>query len=144
MRTLTAILLLSSFAFSGCYHRSKKYWSREEAKMERCRGDWTYLDLDQPKEVSILLFRKKFDFMRIYPAFIIGVTSDHDTIAAIDKDFDTIMKAGQKVIISPSEWTPMEKVEIDPVFSVYPRTATNDLHCTVKKVYYVHFQPVGN
>lgn len=141
MKALRILLPALALTFGGCYVRSKRYWRAGEAQMERCRGDWNYLDLDGKKEVTILLFRKKIDFMRIYPAFVIGITSDHDTIAAIDKDFDTTLQAGQKITISPADWTTMEKVELEPVFSVYPRQKTNDLHCVVKKVYFSRFEP---
>lgn len=134
------LFLTLAFALNGCYVRSKRYWRAEEAKMQRCRGDWTYEDLPAKKELTVLLFRGRFEFMRIYPAFAIGITSDHDTIAVMDKDFDTTLRSGQKITISPANWTPIEKVEMDPVFSVYPKRKTNDLHCAVKKVYYVKFE----
>ncbi len=134
------ILLLAAFAFNGCYIRSKKYWRTEEAKMQDCRNGWNYQDLPEKKEFTVLLFRRRVEFYRIYPAFAIGVTSDMDTVAIVDKDFDTTLKTGQKITISPAEWTAMEKVEMDPVFSVYPHRKTNDLHCVVKEVYYVRFE----
>lgn len=140
MRKLAAILFLATLVLSGCYVRSKKYWRTEEAKMECCRADWTYLNLIEKQEVTILLFRRKVDFYRIYPAFIIGVTKDQDTVAVIDKDFDTTLRTRQTITVSPVNWTSEEKEELKPVFSVYPRSKSNDLHCTVKRVYFARFE----
>lgn len=134
---------MSSVLFSGCYLRSKKFWAREESKMEQCRSNWAYMDLLEKQEVRVLLFRDRFFFDIIpFPAFLIGVNQAHDTLAFVDKDFEGVLEIGKNVTVSPASWTLTEKKEIKPVFSVYPKSKTNDLHCAVKLVYYGSFVPL--
>jgi len=135
----TIILTLSIFLLEGCYLRNKKFWTREETKMKSCREAWTYQDLSQRAEVKILLFRNRLVFDCIYPAFIIGINVQKDTVAFIDKDFEGVFEVNSAVKVSPANWTPIEKVELDPVFSVYPKSKFNDFHCAVKVVYYGKF-----
>ncbi len=139
MIRFTIILILSIFLLEGCYLRTKKFWTREETKMQTCREAWTYQDLSQPALVKILLFRNRLVFDRVYPAFIIGINDQKDTVAFIDKDFDGIFEVNSTVKVTPANWTPIEKVELDPVFSVYPKSKVNDFHCVVKVVYYGKF-----
>ncbi|TXI84180.1 MAG: hypothetical protein E6Q37_08930 [Crocinitomicaceae bacterium] len=137
------LLLLSSILVSGCYLRSKKFWAREESKMEQCRSNWAYMDLLEKQEVRVLLFRDRFFFDIIpFPAFVIGVNQAQDTLAFIDKDFAGEIEIGKMVTVSPATWTLVEKTEIKPVFSVYPKSKTNDLHCAVKQVFYGSFKPL--
>lgn len=134
---LLGILCLSVFLFSGCYLRSKKFWAREEAKIEQCRGQWKFSDLSETQDLKVLLFRDRFYFdVNLFPAFIIGVTSNSDTVGVVDKDFEGILKIGQQITISPAGWTPSEKETIRPVYSVYPKSKTNDLHCAAKEIFY--------
>lgn len=138
---LSITLALAALVFSGCYVRSKKFWSREEAKIERCRGEWRFHDLAEEQELKVLLFRDRFLFdIQVFPAFAIGINHHADTIAVIDKDFEGVVKIGEKINISPSAWTAREKENIYPVYSVYPKARTNDLHCAVKGVFYVKIQ----
>ncbi len=139
MIRFTIILILSIFLLEGCYLRTKKFWTREETKMQTCREAWTFQDLIQPTNVKILLFRNRLVFDRIYPAFIIGINDQKDTVAFIDKDFEGIFEMNSTVNVAPANWTPIEKVELDPVFSVYPKSKVNDFHCAVKVVYYAQF-----
>lgn len=139
MIRFTIILVLSIFLMEGCYVRTKKFWAREETKMQTCRQNWTYQDLSQPTNVKILLFRNRLVFDRVYPAFIIGINDQKDTVAFIDKDFEGVFEVNSTVKISPVTWTAIEKVELDPVFSVYPKSKVNDFHCAVKVVYYGKF-----
>lgn len=140
---LIFLFLLSATLFSGCYLRSKKFWAREEAKMEQCRSNWAYMDLLEKQEVRVLLFRDRFFFDVIpFPAFVIGVNQTQDTLAFVDKDFAGVLEIGKMVSVSPANWTLTEKNEIKPVYSVYPKSKVNDLHCAVKLVYYGSFKPL--
>ena len=138
---VSAILFSFVFLLSGCYLRSKKFWSREEAKIERCRNEWKYVDLAEKQELKVLLFRDRFLFdIQVFPAFAIGVNNHSDTIAVIDKDFEGIVEIGEKINIAPARWTANDKDYITPVYSVYPKAKTNDLHCAVKEVFYVKIE----
>ena len=140
MKKNTIILLLGIFLLEGCYLRTKKFWTREEEKMSTCRQDWTYQGLNQETTVKILLFRNRLTFDRIYPAFIIGVDAQKDTVAFLDKDFEGVFEVGATVKVSPAKWTAIEQVELFPVFSVYPKSKVNDFHCAVKTVFYGDFR----
>lgn len=143
MMRLIFFILLSASLYSGCYIRSKKFWVREEAKIEQCRSNWAYMDLLEKQEVRVLLFRDRFFFDVIpFPAFVIGVNQAQDTLAFVDKDFEGVLEIGKKVSIAPASWTLTEKMEIKPVYSVYPKSKYNDLHCAVKLVYYGSFTPL--
>jgi hypothetical protein len=133
------VLFLCSLCLQSCYIRSKKFWEHEEIKMQDCRKNWNYQELPAVTDVQILLFRNRLIFDRVYPAFIIGITPQKDTVAFIDKDIDTIFEVGEHIHVSPASWSPLEKVELDPIFSVYPKSKTNDLHCAVKTVYFGSF-----
>ncbi len=133
-------ILVLTFCLTSCIMhsmRSKKYWNIEKKKMETCRKEWKYVDLTKKTELKVLLFRKKYNYDRLsFPNFIIGITTDSDTIGIIDKDFDGTIKKNEKITVLPTIWTETEKELIKPVFAVYKNTKDNDLHCSVKIVYY--------
>ena len=139
MSRFLGLLVVTMFLSEGCYVRSKKFWTREETKMQTCRENWTYQDLNNPTQIKVLLFRNRLVFDRIYPAFIIGVNEQQDTVAFIDKDFEGILEVNSSVHVSPGNWSAIKKVELEPVFSVYPKSKVNDFHCAVKVVYFSKF-----
>ena len=113
--------------------------NREYDYVKNCREKWNFLDLDEKKELKVLLIQKKvFWHIGTKPNFIIGLTNIGETIAILDKDNNGTdsLKVNDSIIIEPAKWSVEDKENFIPAFIVYKKYTENDLLCKVKYVYY--------
>jgi hypothetical protein len=133
-------LLILILCVSGCklhLRHSKKYWDAEKQKIETCRDRWKFIDLAETIELKVLLFNKKSQYdLSVFPNFVIGVTANSDTIGIVDNEFSGIVKQNEKISVSPALWTEEDKQLYFPAFTIYPNSNDNDLHCSIKKIFY--------
>ena len=125
---------------SGCKLQlrcSKKYWDAEKQKVETYRDRWKFIDLTETIELKVLLFNKKRHYdLSVFPNFVIGVTANSDTIGIVDKEFSGILNQNEKISVSPALWTEEDKQLYFPALTIYPNSNDNNLHCSVKKIFY--------
>ena len=139
MKKIISISIICVFVFSNtsCFVQSKKYREVETKKVEECRRKWIYKDLENVKEVTVLLFSEKFNYdLSTFPNFLIVRTLENDTIAFLDKEFDDNIKVGSKIKLLPFHWNEVEKAIMKPAFIVQKREKDNELYCHVQGIYY--------
>ena len=129
--------LFFSLSLLACSVKSKSYWNIEKEKVQKCRDEWSYKDLEKEIVIRVLLYNSKKNLdISSFPNFVIGVTNSMDTIAIMDKDFEGTINRGSSITVSPLLWTDIEKEIMKPMFTVYPKSKENDLYCSVKIIYY--------
>ena len=128
----TLTLLITS-----CSIHSKKYQKKYKDRNESCQLNWTYDDLTSKTELRVLLFEKKWSFDTAFsPNFVIGITSNLDTIGIIDIHFSGTVKKDDVISVLPTPRTANEIRLYTPSLPVYKTKKDNDLICSVKTVYY--------
>jgi hypothetical protein len=122
--------------------RHAKVSEAELERVETARSKWKYADLAEEKEITVLLFSKKFSVcMSSYPNFLVGITSAHDTIGIVDLYFEGELKRGEAIKVKPVELDEALKGLIGkPSVSVYFKPSDNDIQCAVKTVYYAEIK----
>ena len=122
------------------YINKKKYISNfvdETKKLDSCNKRLIYSDLSEKTNLTVLFFSEKGSYdLSSWPNFIIGYTSNNDTIGIIDKDFDGKIKKFDNIIVLPTVWKQYEKDLIHGTFYQYrKRTKRNKIFCSYKIVY---------
>jgi hypothetical protein len=129
---VTFILLIGA-----CNQRlAPDFIGKESSKLTECRNKWSYKDLSKEMGVRVLLFtEKEITHGYISSNFIIGVSSNLDTIGFMDKDFEGRLKKNDLINLLPFQWSEMDKEKYIVGFRIHKNVMDNNLYCNVKTIY---------
>jgi len=117
--------------------KENKYWKDEKNKVIACRKHWSFDNISDTVELSVLLYEEKFAYdLSSFPNLFIGATAQGEIIGIVDKSFGGIVAESEIITVVPDNWSIREKEYLKPVFFVSPESQVNDLQCKVKKIYY--------
>ncbi len=114
----------------------------EYEKIESCRKDWTFQNLHDTLEISLLLEDRKGSYdMASWPNFFIGINPSGDTLGIVDNNCEKIFKKRDIIRFFPANRDTSISNALDsgwdePVFKVSKNSKENNLYCSVKIVYY--------
>lgn len=113
---------------------------KESLKLTECRNKWSYKDLSKEITVRVLLFtEKEITQGYISSNFIIGVSSNLDTIGFMDKDFEGSLKKNDLINLLPFQWREIDKEKYIVGFRIHKNFIDNNLYCNVKTIYRCRF-----
>jgi hypothetical protein len=129
------ICFILFFAISSC--TVNKLRQQEDLKrVIECRQNRLDSNIQVNTKIRVILFdEQRFYDVARYPAFIIGITSDNDTIGVVDKTFDGKLSLNQLIEVGPDTWTNLEMESLHPILSVSKDKARNNLYCSFKVLY---------
>jgi hypothetical protein len=130
--------------FNSCtpYNPLSQKNNFEYEKVERCRNDWTFSNLHDTLEISLLIQDKKGNYdMVSWPNLFIGINPTGDTLGIVDYDCEKIFRKRDIIRFLPSNRDTSILAVLDsrwdePVFRVSKKSKENDLYCSVKIIYF--------
>ncbi len=129
--------ILCVLSMFSCNFPSQKFIDKEREKLEKCRSNWTFRDLDTVIQVKAELFQEKGVFhMRAHPNFVIGRLQDGTYVGILDKEYTKIVKIGTALIVKPDKWSDLDKARLKPQFLINKNSLKNDLYCKIKIIFY--------
>jgi hypothetical protein len=123
------------FAIVSCTV-NKQRLQEDLKRVIECRQNRLDSNIQVNTRIRVILFdEQRFYDVARYPAFIIGITPDNDTIGVVDKTFDGKLSLNQLIEIGPDIWTNLEMESLHPLLSVSKDKARNNLYCSFKVLY---------
>jgi hypothetical protein len=122
---------------TACTARQERRWAERDRRMTECRNGWTYLQQKEHAAIRVIYFQSTFPFDEVtYPNFIIGITTEGDTIGAVDRLLPSGTAIGDTIGFGPAPWMDEEILSTRPAYQVFDDKRLNALYCAVRTIHY--------
>ena len=105
-------------------------------RIVECRKSILDSNIQVNTQVKVILFDEQMYYdVAFYPALVIGITSENDTIGIVDSSFKDKLFLNQLIWIYPDTSNILRTDGLRPLLSVSKDRSRNNLYCSIKVLY---------
>lgn len=140
-KLIISFVFITLFLYGCSIPRGKKIYAEESKKIKECRARWSYSPIENELELEILYFTGiTHTTFKSHPNFVIGVTSQNDTIGIINFSSENDWTKGNKVKvikdIQLQRNLQLSSMNSKPIFYVSKSRKENKLQCAITNIYF--------